>query len=81
MFTTHLKWLKVSFFRKMSKILDILWDNFYKNIAENTTGIIVLRVSIIYSLHINTLETVCMYVYGKVISLQIYEFKYISGGY
>lgn len=58
MFMTHLKWLKVSLFRKMSEILDILWDNFYKNIAENTTGIIVLTVSIIYSLHINTLETV-----------------------
>ena len=49
----------------MSKILDILWDNFYKNKAENTTGIIVLTVCIIYSLHINTLETVCMCVYGN----------------
>ena len=55
------------------------WDDFYKNIAENTIGIIVLKIYIIYSLH--TLERVSMHVYGQVVSLQILEFRYNSGGY
>lgn len=59
--------------------MDTLWDNFYKNITENTIGIIVSEVFIIYSLH--SLERERERGRGKAVNLQIIGLRYISGGY